>query len=264
MKPARLIVAGIAVFAGLGAAVMLAGRKPPPPAAPLPVVEAPAGVDVLVARTSVPIGGVFTTSDIGWVSWPEQFASGPFIRRTDRPEALTEYVGAIARQPFAANEPIRDEKVVKSGNAGFLSAILPSGKRALAINIDSRGATSAGGFILPNDHVDVIVSFKDEAESERRDHDVYASRTLLKNIRVLAIGQKITEKDGEKTVIGETATLELDPEQAEDIITAQRQGALSLALRSLTDISHVEAQTAARQRGVTIIRYGAAQEGVRQ
>jgi len=93
---------------------------------------------------------------------------------------------------------------------------------------------------------------------------VFTSRTLLKNIRILAIGQKITEKDGEKTVIGETATLELDPEQAEDIIAAQRQGALSLALRSLTDISQAEAQAATRERGLTIIRYGAAQEAGRR
>lgn len=250
------------MVAGL-AALLLAGRRPVAPPAPAPIIEAVKAVDVLIARTDIPMGQVLSTKEVGWVSWPEQFAGGPYIRRTDRPGALEEINGAIARYPFVANEPIRDEKLIRGATSGFLSAILPEGKRAVAISIDSRGSATAGGFILPNDHVDVIATHRDNEASERTGADAYVSKTILKNVRVLAIGQRIQEKDGEKTVIGETATLELEPAQAEDIVLHQRQGSLSLALRAYVDISKPDAANERADRGLTVIRYGIVQEAVR-
>jgi pilus assembly protein CpaB len=142
-----------------------------------------------------------------------------------------------------------------------MSALLPSGSRALAINIDNRGSNSAGNFILPNDRVDLIRIYKDEASTRAEGREVYASETLIRNVRVLAIGQNIQERNGEKVVVGETATLELDPRQVELVLLAQRVGQISLALRSLQDIAKPENPlTKPDDNSLTIVRYGAASQ----
>ena len=134
--------------------------------------------------------------------------------------------------------------------------------RAVAISIDSRGASSAGGFILPNDRVDIIRTFRDDESSRAGGVDVHMSETILTNIRVLAIGQNIQERNGEKVVTGETATLELTPAQAEMITLAQKIGHLSLALRSLADAN--QTQDAPRsdraESALTVVRYGVAKQ----
>ncbi|HVL74271.1 MAG TPA: Flp pilus assembly protein CpaB, partial [Beijerinckiaceae bacterium] len=165
--------------------------------------------------------------------------------------------GSIARSSFLSGEPIRREKLIKASGSGFMSAILPSGMRAVAISIDTRGATSAGGFILPNDRVDVIRTFRDQDASGGTGSEVHLSETILTNIRVLAIGPHIQERNGEKVVTGETATLELSPAQAELVTLAQKVGQLSLALRSLADAHETGERREARDEGgLTIVRYG--------
>jgi pilus assembly protein CpaB len=262
MKPARLIVAGIAGVAGL-LALMLSGRSPAPVVvnAPAPAPAETKFAEVLVAKQDLPMGTPLGEAQFGWAKWPAELAASTMIQRSARPNALEEFKGAITRASFFNNEPIREEKVIKGSGSGFLSAILPSGKRAIAISIDSRGATSAGGFILPNDSVDVITTRRDIDASLRAGSDVYTSVTILSNVRVLAIGQNIQEKNGERVVVGETATLELDPAQAEQITLSQRSGTLALALRSMADANKAEEP---RVRGpnssVTIVRYGVSQE----
>lgn len=262
MKPARLIIAGIAGAAGL-LALMLSGRQPAqvnvtvPTAAP----ETAKFTEVLVAKQDLVMGTALGEEQIAWAKWPLELAASTMIQRSARPNALEEFKGAIARASFFTNEPIREEKVIKGGGSGFLSAILPSGKRAIAISIDSRGATSAGGFILPNDYVDVIATRRDVDASQRAGTDIYQSVTVLTAIRVLAIGQNIQEKNGERVVVGETATLELAPEQAEQITLHQRSGALALALRSMADASKPdEPRARGASHSVTVVRFGVAQE----
>ncbi len=119
------------------------------------------------------------------------------------------------RSPFLAGEPIRAQKLVRP-ESGFMAAILPAGMRAVAIVTDSRGTNSAGGFILPNDRVDVIRTFRDEAASKNAGTDVQLSQTVLRDIRVLAVGQLIQEKNGTNVVTGETATLALTPAGRDD------------------------------------------------
>jgi pilus assembly protein CpaB len=156
-------------------------------------------------------------------------------------------------------EPIRREKLIKTDGTGFLSAVLPAGKRAIAISTDSRGANTAGGFILPNDHVDVIRTYRDEGTGSRSES--YSSETILRNVRVLAIGQNVQERNGEKVVIGETATLEVDPGQVETVAQAQKTGSLSLALRSLKDVGEVARP--AEDGAMTLVRYGVTSRGVK-
>ena len=266
MKPARLAVLGVAIAAGLGAMLMMSGGDPPAP--PAQIVQAPAmnTVDVLVAAADIPMGQSLKTGDLRWLAWPADSAPNGVIKRSEIPNGLEETTGSIARSSFLGGEPIRREKLIKADGSGFMSAILPSGMRAVAISIDTRGATSAGGFILPNDRVDVLRTYRDDESSRSGGVDVHMSETILSNIRVLAIGQNVQERNGEKVVTGETATLELTPQQAELITLAQKVGQLSLALRSLADAN--QAQDAPRvdraENALTIVRFGVPKQSAKR
>src|SRR5215212_746001 len=226
MNRARLAVLGVALVAGGGAAIMMSGGSPPPPV----VVQAPAPeistTDVLVAAVDLPMGQTLKPNDLRWQPWPSDMLPNGVIKRTEAANALEETAGSIVRSAMLGGEPIRRERLIKADGSGFMSAILPSGMRAVAISIDTRGATSAGGLILP---------YRDDESSKGGGVDVQISETILSNIRVLAIGQNVQERNGEKVVTGETATLELTPGQAETVTLAQKTGQISLALRSLTD-----------------------------
>ncbi len=229
MKPARLIVLGVALVAG-GTAAFLArgGRQPEPPkqAAQL------ATIDVLVAKSDLGVGHVIGGKDIGWQSWPAAAAGKNFIKRTERPDAVSQFVGALVRMPVAAGEPIRDTKVV-TAKGGYMAAILPHGMRA--ISLDVAPDTDAGGFILPNDHVDIVLTRRDKAAEKRTGVEKFVSETILKNVRVLAVDQNVEEKNGQKVVVGKTATIELTPQQTEVLALSRQLGTISLALRSLLD-----------------------------
>ena len=143
--------------------------------------------------------------------------------------------------PFVAGEPIREAKLVNAKGSGFMAAILPSGMRAVSTQISPE--TGAGGFILPNDHVDVILTRRDREAEKATGTEVQTSETILSNVRVLAIDQTVQEKNGQKVVVGKTATLELTPRQVETLALAQQLGSLSLALRSITDATQDEPKT---------------------
>ncbi len=231
MKSARIVVLGIAIAAGGVAAYLASGSDPKtvvadaPPALPT--------VDVLVAKSDIGLGQSVSPDDMQWQTWPAATASSNFIRRTDRPEATTQIAGSIARYPFIAGEPIREVKLVKANGSGFMAAVLPSGMRAVSTEISPE--TGAGGFILPNDRVDVIQSRREKNMANPAAPDLIISEIVLSNIRVLAIDQVPREKDGQNSVVGKTATLELKPAQAEMLARARQSGTLSLALRSMVD-----------------------------
>jgi pilus assembly protein CpaB len=173
--------------------------------------------------------------DVRWQEWPANAATGNFIRKPDRPNAIELLAGSIARYPFVNGEPIREAKLVNAKGSGFMAAILPSGMRAISTQISPE--TGAGGFILPNDHVDVILTRRVRVAANATGTEGQTSETILRNVRVLAIDQNVQEKDGQKVVVGKTATLELAPHQAEALTLAQQAGSLALALRSITDAS---------------------------
>jgi pilus assembly protein CpaB len=257
MNTARIVVLTIAVGAGGVAAYLASGSdNKPAPAEPTAQLQT---VDVLVARSEIGLGQTVKPEDTQWQSWPAATASNVFIRRSDRPDATTEMAGSIARSPFLAGEPIREQKLVKANGSGFMAAILPTGMRAISTEISPE--TAAGGFILPNDRVDVILSKRDKSTGPGSP-DVINSEIILANIRVLAIDQAPKEKDGQNTVVGRTVTLELKPEQAETLARARQTGTLALALRSIADInisdSGPDDQAAKRGAGVSVVRYGIA------
>lgn len=263
MKPARLIVLAIALGAA-GVAAMLMMQSAPTETVVVEKVAPVKTADVLVAAVELPIGQTLKAGDIRWQPWPADYVPAGAITRAQGGD-MEEFTGSLVRVGFLTGEPIRREKLVKAGSNAFMSAILPAGMRAVAISIDTRGATSAGGFVLPNDRVDVLRTYRDDEASKAGGVDVQLSETILPNIRVLAIGQNVQERNGEKVVTGETATLEVTPGQAEALALAQKTGQLSLALRSLADAGQTEAVREEKtETGLTVVRYGVARQAAKR
>jgi pilus assembly protein CpaB len=266
MKIARVAVLGVALGAGAIAAVLALNLTPAPE--PAPVAQAPAEkpetVQVLVAAKDIAMGTTLAPDAVTWQDWPNSGLSNQFMIRKADFDLNTDIAGAIARASFYAGEPIVDAKLIRS-DRGFMSAILPEGMRAVATRIAAD--TSAGGFILPNDRVDVIMAYTNENGAPGA--NPYLTETILHNVRVLAIDQTIEEKNGEKVVVGQTATLELSPDQAK-ILTAAQQMAqrMTLALRSIEDSQSSPADSAldafhligGRSGTVTVIKNGDARE----
>ncbi len=240
MKTARLAVLGIALVAGIAAAVLASRSKPPEIAAAAP--PPPSTDGVLVAANELSFGALVDASDLRWEDWPKDHIPEGLVRKSTSPGGVEELQGSIVRSNFAAGEPLRRDRLVKGPHSGFLAAVLSKGSRAVAINIDTQGSSTAGGFILPNDRVDVIHIFQDEGAARNGIANSFVSQTILTNIRVLAIGQNFQEKNGERVITGANATLELTPFEAETIVLAQRSGQLSLILRSMTDANATAGQ----------------------
>ena len=254
MNTARIVVLTIAVGAGGVAAYLASGSDSKPPPEPVAQLQT---VDVLVAKSDIGLGQTVTPNDMQWQSWPTAAASNTFIRRSERPDATTQIAGSIARSPFIAGEPIREAKLVRADGSGFMAAILPTGMRAVSTEISPE--TGAGGFILPNDRVDVILSRREKNPDPTNSSDIVVSEIILTNIRVLAIDQAPKEKDGQSSVVGKTVTLELKAEQTPTLAAARQAGTLSLALRSIADLNQVDigSDDRARQRGsINVVRYG--------
>jgi pilus assembly protein CpaB len=256
MNTARILVLTIALGAGGVAAYLASRASDSKPAAVEPAAQMQT-VDVLVAKSDIGLGRSLKPDDMQWQTWPATAASNTFIRRAERPDATTQITGWIARAPFVAGEPIREQKLVKADGSGFMAAILPTGMRAISTEISPE--TGAGGFILPNDRVDVILSKRDK-NPDNSGADIINSEIILPNVRVLAIDQEPKEKDGQNAVVGKTVTLELKPEQAETLARARQSGTLALALRSIADLNVVENRTddraSKRGEGVSVVRYG--------
>jgi pilus assembly protein CpaB len=254
MKLFRVLVLAVALVAGGVAAYLALNMGPGAPPAPTVVELAPQiqSQDVLVAATDIGQGERISADNIRWQRWPDEAMNGVYIQKQTMPDAVEKLEGSVVRSPFVAGEPIRNVKLARP-ESGFLSAILPSGKRAVAVRVSAQ--STAGGFILPGDRVDVVQTISQQASPDMPAENV--SRTILTNIKVLAVDQTVDEKDGEPVVVGKTATLELDPAQVELVTSAEASGTLSLALRSIADTDEVASAREDRQSGtVRVFRAG--------
>ena len=233
MAASRLIILGVAVAAAGGAGYVAKNMSAPPAeivveAGPQqPSIET---TEVLVLSGDVPMGAP-VGDQLSWQAWPSNAVTEHFITRAAEPDATEKLKGSIARLAMYGGEPLRRSKLVGEGQS-FMSSILPSGSRAVATQIAAD--TSAGGFILPNDFVDVIMTRRSDTAGAGSG---FITETILQNIKVLAIDQAIQEdEEGRRVKVGETATLELTPQQAEIITVAQQMAdRLTLALRSVAD-----------------------------
>ena len=249
------MVLTIAIGAG-GLAAYLASGSDTKPLPAEPVVQLQT-VDVLVAKSDISLGQTLVAEDMQWQTWPASTASSSFIRRSERPDATTQIAGSIARSPFIAGEPIREPKLIKANGSGFMAAILPAGMRAISTEISPE--TGAGGFILPNDRVDVVLTRREKNPDPKASGDLVVPEIILTNIRVLAIDQAPKEKEGQNSVVGRTVTLELKPDQVPLLAAARQAGVLSLALRSIADVNQADLGSTdrLRQRGsINVVRYG--------
>lgn len=239
-------------------------------------------VEVLVAARKIEIGTKLTEADLRWQEFPQPSVASAYLTRSANPEAVKENVGGIARAEIFADSPITPGKIVNAGGGGFMSAILEGGMRAMSVSVSPE--TGAGGFILPGDRVDVILSYKGQVEDESGQmQDQAVSEIILENIRTLAIDQTVNDPaageaaeegtagaEQTSSVIGKTATLELTPAQAQILAKAVDAGQLSLALRSLErkedpEFAAREAAAAAqveaersKNKPFNVIRYGKA------
>jgi pilus assembly protein CpaB len=192
--------------------------------------EAPVAptLQVLVARNAVHTGQIVKPDDLRWQSWPEGSLAPTYIIEGKRP--MSDFVGAVARGPIAAGEPITDGKLVLAGTRGFMAAVLQPGTRAVSVPISA--TTAVSGFIYAGDRVDVLLTHVLTGDKSGQ-HT--ATETVLRNARVIAMDQRLDFSPGDKPDVAKTATLELTPKQSEIITLAVKMGDLSLALRSLQD-----------------------------
>lgn len=239
LKPSRILLILVALVAG-GTAAYLALQRPAEPAPEAiveqaaPVVEVIPMTQVLVASKDIGMGQRLTDEMLQWQEWPTANVRPEFITSEATPEAITDMGGSVARSEILAGEPIRAEKLGQAGQ-GFLSGVLEGGKRGVSFNI--RADSASGGFVVPNDRVDVVLTRQTPAGDQ-------VSQTILHNVRVLAINAQLGATEAEaETATPESglfsdnaiATLELDPSQAELLINASGMGSLSLMLRPITD-----------------------------
>jgi pilus assembly protein CpaB len=262
MKFARIGLVFVALVAAIGAAVLANMMLSSEPQV-VEKVEPLETIKVLIAAKDIGVGSTVGAGALEWQDWPKSAASDRFVTKRGGSDALADYQGATARSTIVAGEPILGGKLVKMGEGGFMSAILPTGLRAISVKISPE--SGAGGFILPNDRVDVILTRRERARGGGNDN--FVSEAILTNVRVLAIDQALRgeKNDGaskeSQVAIGKTATLALRPLEAEQLAQAESTGVISLALRSMADSD--PAQNAddnlADFRGsgsMTVIRYG--------
>src|SRR5665811_540374 len=127
MKAARLVVLTVAVAAG-GVAAMLAGRSEKPPEVKTAPVVRIATVDVLVAKSDIGMGQTVSPVDVQWQEWPANAATGNFIRKSDRPNAIETLSGSIARYPFVGGDRLAaDEWIARDGPGQRFDGVRPIG-----------------------------------------------------------------------------------------------------------------------------------------
>jgi pilus assembly protein CpaB len=201
------------------------------PVAPKPVEVVPA-VQVLVAKRELPMGQYLSAEDLEWQAWPEKSPVDSFLVKSKAPDALEKSVGAVVRVAMAVGEPVVPAKIVQPGEQGFMAAVLAPGMRAVSVQISPE--TAAGGFILPNDRVDVLMTRMVEKDGNKT---VYSER-MLANIRVLAIDAVYgAPQEGQgQVLVGTRATLELSENDTRLLQTARKAGEVSLSLRSVADL----------------------------
>ena len=288
MKPARIIVICVAAVAAIGLALVVramgSSSKEPAAVAIAAPVETRPMARILVAAKDLQPGRRLDESDLDWKEWPVDQVNPAFItdgstpipsapgEAEDKPAgavaavtraatdlatggAKADYVGSVVREPILAGEPIVLRKIVRAGDSGYMAAYLEPGMRAMAIRVTVE--TAAGGFILPGDRVDVVLTRETNLGNlgaSEGDRSKFTSATVMQNIKVLAIDQSTRAGDDEQTVIGATATLEVGPRDAEALALAKSEGELSLILRSYADTGGPSGRVSAGPRQSSAVR----------
>jgi pilus assembly protein CpaB len=217
MKSTRgLIMLVVALLAG-GAAVLFASRWMQS--------QAKGGGQIAVAAVDVEIGAKLVPEMLRLVTWPAgNIPPGAF-------DDLAKLDGRVVKTSLTRGEPILEGKLAPAGTKGGLSAVVAEGRRAMTVRVND--VVGVAGFALPGNYVDIMVNTQSEGGS-RRDQDRAISKIVLERILVLAIAQE-SSRDETKPKVVNAVTLEVTPEQAENLDLARSVGTLSLVLRNQVD-----------------------------
>jgi pilus assembly protein CpaB len=238
MRARTLILLFLAVLLAGGTALLarswLATQKTEAELKAAPVPLATPSKSVLVARAEINRGQILRPEDMVWQVWPEGGLDKNYVV-LGGPKTPESFAGWVAKNPIGGGEPVTDSNIIAPGNRGFLAAVLRPGLRAISVPVTVTSGIS--GFIFPGDQVDLMLTFSipqmaapGEANKSNYDHKV--AETVLRNIRVIAIDQRLKSKAGE-AVPAHTATFEVTPKESEVISLASEIGKVSLTLRSL-------------------------------
>jgi pilus assembly protein CpaB len=295
------VAALAAVLLALVVRNMMTGKPATPAKASVEAPAAPTA-RVLVVSHDIKAGQRLSDSDLTWQDWPiaslnaslivdggnpqagAAAASASGSAAPDAPTAVKKadgvvggavqavtdkvapspareaYIGGVARQDMFANEPVTDDKIVRADEGGFMAVMLHPGMRAMAVPVSVDN--TAGGFILPGDHVDILATHQTQRASGGGTID--SVQPVLRNIRVLAIDQQVSPDKDKQSVIGATATLEVSPQDGQVLTLAKASGTLSLMLRSYADASGptgvVDPTPSGGDQAVRIYRNGQATE----
>ncbi|MEZ6010622.1 MAG: Flp pilus assembly protein CpaB [Hyphomonas sp.] len=276
MSPMRLIILIGAAAAAVAAAFLVRGISQPRTVMQtvtqqqtLVQTTEVSETHVLVAKHDLLVGELLSPDDFEWAAWPKKNVVDGYKTEEDDPEAINELTGSVVRIAIYADEPILPQKLVMKGETGFMAALLSPGMRAISVEISTESAS--GGFILPDDRVDVILTYDAQVATADAVLDRPVTETILQNVRVLAIDQVFAQGESESaSQIGNTATLEVGPAEAELIAHAQRLGTISLSLRPWSDAADTGSRGARTDllrggstgNGITIYRNGQATAGI--
>jgi len=233
MRVRTLILFAVAILLAGGTAMLVRSwlaqqRTVEAEAAPMP--PPPAQKSVLVARSAIARGQILKPTDLAWQTWPDGGLDRAYIQKGAK--TIEDIAGWVARDPLGPGEQITEGKVVAPGSRGFLAAVLRPGMRAVSVPVTATSGIS--GFVFPGDQVDILITHPLQASGVKGEGVPHqASETVLHDVRVLAVDQKLDSKGGE-AIVAHTATLEVTPKQSEVIAVASEMGKLSLSLRSLT------------------------------
>ena len=223
-----LLIAGVTavmaknMFAGSGANQ----------AAAAPAV--PTGPKVLVARKALPVGTIIDAESLAFQPWPKELMQSAYYTEGTPDADISKLLGTVVRYQVTAGQPLTRGALVGPNDRGFLAAALGPGMRAMTVPVNA--STGVAGFVFPGDRIDLVLTQQVQGGGEGP--PLRVSETIVRNVRVLATDQRITDKgeDGKTEVKTFTnVTLEVTPRIGEKVAVAQSMGQLSLSLRSLAD-----------------------------
>lgn len=244
MRGLKFLILGLAIAAGVGAIALVRSelskaRNASDPAPRVVEVVEPDKTQVLVAATDLGRGRAIGADDVVWREWPSDLLSESFITRDADPEAIQKMRGFLVKANLVEGEPVLQGKLINIKRPGVVSAMVRPGMRAVAIEISPE--QGAGGFVLPGDFVDVILTRDVQVEvrsvnGSYRDRTMLITNTLLRSVKVLAIDFTFDAGDEASLSTKRTATLEVTPDMAELLALAERAGRVTLALRGLAEL----------------------------
>ena len=197
-----------------------------------PVV--PVGPKVLVAKKALPVGTIIDADSFTLQPWPKELMQSAYYVEGQPDGDPKKLLGTVVRYPITAGQPVTRGALVGPQDRGFLAAALGPGMRAITVPVNVNAGVA--GFVFPGDHIDLVLT--QQVEGGGDGPPLKVSETIIRNLRVLATDQRITDKDADgKTLVKVFAnvTLEVTPRIAEKIAVAQSLGSLSLSLRSIAD-----------------------------